>query len=76
MAEQAKQLEPAATVFLCDTFKGVAKASSQDLHYVGGEHADTSMDTVRQLATKIGLAYIELLEGIFPDATGHLIKVF
>jgi O-methyltransferase len=74
MAEQAKQLGSAATVFLCDTFKGVVKAGSQDSHYRGGEHADTSMDTVRQLATNMGLANVELLEGIFPDATSHLIK--
>jgi hypothetical protein len=60
--------------FLCDTFKGVVKAGNQDLHYRGGEHADTSMDTVRQLATDMGLGNVELLEGIFPDATGDRIK--
>jgi O-methyltransferase len=74
IAERAKQLNPAATVFLCDTFKGVVKAGNKDSHYRGGEHADTSTDTVRQLATNMGLVNIELLEGIFPDATGDRIK--
>jgi O-methyltransferase len=74
IAERAKQLEPAATVFLCDTFKGVVKAGKQDSHYRGGEHADTSTDTVRQLATNMGLVNVELLEGTFPDATGDRIK--
>jgi O-methyltransferase len=67
-------LQPTATVFLCDTFKGVVNAGSRDPHYRGGEHADTSLDTVRQLATGMGLQNVELLEGIFPDATGHLIE--
>jgi len=74
IAERAKQLKPAATVFLCDTFKGVVKASDKDSHYSGGEHADTSVDIVRQLAASRQLANIELLEGIFPDATSDRIK--
>ena len=28
-------------VYLCDTFKGVVKASEDDSVYVGGEHDDT-----------------------------------
>ncbi len=32
------------------------------------------LDTVRQLATKMTLNNIEMLEGIFPDATGDRIK--
>jgi O-methyltransferase len=74
MAEQAKKLKSSATVFLCDTFKGVVKTSDQDSHYFGGEHADTSADVVRQLATKMRLNNIELLEGIFPDITGGQIE--
>jgi O-methyltransferase len=74
IAERAKQLGSTATVFLCDTFEGVVKAGDQDSHYRGGEHADTSMDTVRQLATRMDLTNIEMLEGIFPDATAHRIK--
>ena len=74
MAAQAKQSEPSATVFLCDTFSGVVKASAHDSHYQGGEHADTSVDTVRQLANKMKLNNIDLLEGIFPDVTGGRIE--
>jgi O-methyltransferase len=74
MAKRAKQLQPAATVFLCDTFKGVVKAGGQDSRYRGGEHADTSMDTVRQLTTNMEVANVELLGGIFPDETGDRIK--
>jgi len=74
IAERAKQLGSTATVFLCDTFKGVVKPSDQDSHYSGGEHADISLDTVRQLATKMTLTNIEMLEGIFPDATGYRIE--
>jgi O-methyltransferase len=74
MAKRAKQLNPSATVFLCDTFSGVVKASERDSHYHGGEHADTSVDIVRQLATKMGLDNIQLLKGIFPDATGDKIE--
>lgn len=74
MAARARQLTPTATVFLCDTFSGVVKASERDSHYRGGEHADTSVDIVRQLATKMGLDNIQLLKGIFPDTTGNKIE--
>jgi O-methyltransferase len=74
MAARAQQLQPAAKVFLCDTFQGVVKAGSRDSHYKGGEHADTSMHIVQQLADEMGLANIELLEGIFPEATGDRIE--
>jgi O-methyltransferase len=74
MAAQTKRLELASTVFLCDTFKGVVKAGNRDSVYRGGEHADTSMDTVLQLQSKMGLSNVKLLEGIFPDATGEQVK--
>ncbi len=74
MAERARHLQPGATVFLCDTFKGVVKASGEDTRYQGGEHADTSMEVVRRLAEQMALANVELLEGIFPDATGDRIR--
>lgn len=73
LAARATEIAPSQTVFLCDTFRGVVKAGSYDSHYRGGEHADTSMDTVRQLATSMGLSNVELLEGIFPDETGNRI---
>jgi O-methyltransferase len=74
MAERAKQLGSPATIFLCDTFNGVVKASNRDSHYQGGEHADTSLEMVRQLAVNMELANVELMQGIFPDETGDQIK--
>jgi O-methyltransferase len=61
------------TVFLCDTFTGVAKAGGRDSAYVGGEHADTNATMVLDLVRWMGLTNVEVLEGIFPDATAHRI---
>ena len=61
------------TVFLCDTFSGVVKASEKDNTYVGGEHADTSVDIVKNLAKTCGLNNITILQGIFPEDTGAAI---
>lgn len=63
----------ASRVFLCDTFSGVVKAGSEDSAYVGGEHADTSQATVTALARQLGLLNVEVLQGIFPEATGPAI---
>ena len=69
MAAQAARSDPAATVFLADTFSGVVKASDRDPNYSGGEHSDTSVETVRRQADSMGLQNVELLVGIFPDDT-------
>jgi O-methyltransferase len=74
MAAQASRLEPSTTVFLCDTFKGVVKAGIKDSVYRGGEHADTFVDVVHRLKTGMGLSNVQLLEGIFPDATGEQVN--
>jgi O-methyltransferase len=58
-------------VFLADTFQGVVKAGERDTKYVGGEHADTSIETVHDLlALDLGLDNFGILQGIFPDQTG------
>jgi len=59
-----------ATVFLCDTFSGVVKAGEKDNQYVGGEHADTSVNIVESLFSKVGLSNYSILQGIFPEETG------
>lgn len=64
---------PDKTVFLADTFTGVVKAGAQDTAYVGGEHADTSVEIVQGLLNRMGLANASLLQGIFPDDTGSRI---
>lgn len=62
-------------VYLCDTFSGVVKASAHDTNYKGGEHADTSKEVVEDLIkNKLGLSNVVILQGIFPEETGHLIK--
>jgi O-methyltransferase len=58
--------------YLADTFKGVVKATEKDAVYTGGEHADTSVDLVKDLL-KNNYPHIKILEGIFPDDTAHLI---
>jgi O-methyltransferase len=62
------------TVYLCDTFKGVVKAGEFDTHYLGGEHADTSPEIVRELVQCLGLTNVQLLVGVFPEETGCLVE--
>ena len=57
------------TLVLADTFPGVVKASRRDSYYKGGEHANTSPDTVRDLLERAGVAGAELLVGVFPEET-------
>jgi O-methyltransferase len=73
LAARSQGSLPDQKVFLCDTFSGVVKAGAKDSGYVGGEHADTSKAIVLDLAARMGLTNIEILEGIFPDATGDRI---
>jgi O-methyltransferase len=71
IARQAQTAMIPATVYLCDTFRGVVKTGSSDRHYQGGEHSDTSASHVLELAGGLGLSNVRILEGIFPDETGH-----
>ena len=42
---------------------------------IGGEHADTSRQAVEELIlTRMNLDNVEILEGIFPDQTGHRVE--
>jgi len=75
IAKQAKNCGIEDRVFLCDTFTGVVKAGAEDSAYKGGEHADTSRQAVEELIfNRMNLANVEILEGIFPDQTGHRIE--
>ena len=58
-------------IILADTFRGVVKASSRDSYYKGGEHANTSVDLVRDLLRSAGVPEVELLPGVFPDERGE-----
>lgn len=61
-------------LYICDTFSGVVKATDSDSFYKGGEHADTSRETVQNLLSSLNLEKnTEILKGIFPEETGTMI---
>ncbi|MFP4114736.1 MAG: TylF/MycF/NovP-related O-methyltransferase [Spirochaetota bacterium] len=68
---EAESSSSAPTVFLADTFAGVVKAGTRDTYYKGGEHANTSLDTVQELLVRAGVDAVRLLAGIFPEDRGH-----
>ncbi|MBK7370679.1 MAG: class I SAM-dependent methyltransferase [Saprospiraceae bacterium] len=75
IAKKAKKCKIRDKVYLCDTFTGVVKAGEKDSTYRNGEHADTSLQAVSNLLLKqMNLDNVELLEGIFPDQTGHQVE--
>lgn len=74
LAAKAAMQNKNTKVFLCDTFKGVVKASDRDDVYKGGEHDDTSQDVVAGLVEKLGLTNVQLLAGVFPEETAHLVE--
>lgn len=75
IASQAKHCGISDRVFLCDTFAGVVKAGGKDSVYKSGEHADTDRRTVEELIlTRMKLNNVDILEGIFPDQTGHRVE--
>jgi hypothetical protein len=74
IGEQMKRCDIKEKLFLCETFSGCVKASSKDSSYVGGEHADTSEEIVRDLIDSMNLDNVHILKGIFPDDTGNLIE--
>lgn len=65
---------PKKHVYLADTFIGVVKAGNDDTVYIGGEHADTSVEIVTQLISSLQLSNISLLKGVFPDQTANRIS--
>ncbi len=74
LATRARALGIDDPVYLCDTFRGVAKAGDDDPGYEGGEHANTSKERVRALVhDRLGLDRITLLEGVFPEDTADQI---
>lgn len=67
IAHRAQALPGHRKVYLCDTFSGVVKATSNDSTYRGGEHADASEDRVRQFLAQLEIDNAVILAGIFPD---------
>jgi O-methyltransferase len=74
IAKQIQTVAPDRTVYLCDTFSGVVGVGPRDTRYKGGEHADTSIETVRELIARMGLTNTQLLAGIFPEQTAKQIS--
>lgn len=75
IAKKAKECGISERVYLCDTFTGVVKAGPEDSRYIGGEHHDTSRQTVEELIFKrLNLNNVTILEGIFPDQIGKEIE--
>jgi O-methyltransferase len=73
MAARAGALGLDATVYLCDTWTGVAKTGDLDIYYRDGMHDDASPEIVRELVEKLGLHNVELLQGVFPeDSAGRI----
>jgi O-methyltransferase len=60
---------PTKSIYLADTFEGVVKAGKNDTYYMGGEHADTSVQLVSRLLASARVDNVRLLKGIFPDET-------
>ncbi len=73
LAHRLAHLNSRQRVYLCDTFSGVVKAGTMDSTYRGGEHADTSMSIVDDLASRMDIHNHEILQGIFPEETGDKI---
>jgi len=68
------QLGSGNSLYVADTFTGVVKTSKADSAYSGGEHSDTSRSLVETLLGQtLQLNNFEILEGIFPDDTEHLV---
>jgi O-methyltransferase len=74
LASAANKWKPNAQIWLCDTFEGVVKAGELDNKYRGGEHGDTSQETVERLLVSMGIRNANVLRGIFPDQTSHLLE--
>jgi len=73
LTHYAKKFEK--TVYLADTFKGVAKTdTTKDLTYTDGAHNDTNFEIPQELFDRYGYDNKVFLKGIFPDDTSSLIK--
>lgn len=71
MADQRK----GRRVFLADTFSGVVKAGTHDTSYRGGEHADTGVDLVVELAGRCQVVdKVRVLVGMFPEKNAELVS--
>jgi len=76
MARQLAAQNSNATIYLADTFTGVAKAGVNDSFYTGGEHSDTSAQIAEDvLKDKSRYLHYRILKGIFPEDTAEQVPV-
>ncbi|WP_131783512.1 TylF/MycF/NovP-related O-methyltransferase [Legionella gresilensis] len=73
IAHRLAQENKETKVFLCDTFRGIVKASKHDLFYQGGELASDE-HVITDLVERIQLQNVTTLPGIFPEETGNQVK--
>lgn len=73
IGERVRRDAPGRKLFLADTFSGVVKAGSRDPYYRGGEHADTTLESVTKFLHNADLVEFRLLSGVFPDETGPVV---
>lgn len=74
LAKKLKSLNGNTRLYLADTFEGVVKASEKDTFYNGGEHRDTSEDSVKKLISDtVQYSNCKILKGIFPEETEKFI---
>jgi O-methyltransferase len=74
IAKRCKLAGIPSKVYLCDTFKGIVKAGEHDPVSKDGAFSDASRSEVEALAQSLFLDNVCVLEGIFPDETGHLVE--
>jgi O-methyltransferase len=75
MARKLSLLNSTSKLYMADTFTGVAKATSKDVFYFGGEHKDTSQSLVENLLKEKSQYHsFKILKGIFPEDTSNLIS--
>ncbi len=75
IAKKAELCGIKGKTYLCDTFTGVVKTGAKDSGYADGEHDDTSLEIVETLLNRdLELANVEILQGIFPEETGHRVE--
>lgn len=75
LAKKAQLMGIHDTVYICDTFTGVAKAGAKDTKYKGGEHADTSVETVQEVLSAVDAAEnAKILVGMFPEESADQVE--
>ena len=74
IAKAAEKFGITDTVYLCDNFEGIVKAGPNDWFFKGGELKNTAETIVYDLINqKLGIKYVKILKGIFPDETAYLV---